>query len=65
MAVITDEIAKIIVSDANAKEFEGKKEVKAKNMNLKSSSFDIKTNQVVHKKVEQKSKKTRDKNSFK
>jgi methyl-accepting chemotaxis protein len=58
VAVITDEIAKIIVSDANAKEFEGKKDVKAKKMNLKSnSSFDIKTNQVVHKKVEQKTKK--------
>ncbi len=52
VAVITDEIAKIIVSDANAKEFKGKNEVKAKAMNLKSSSsFDIKTNQVVHKKV--------------
>ena len=62
VAVITDEIAKIIVSDANAKEFKGKNEVKAKAMNLKSSSsFDIKTNQVVHKKVKSDKVKTESK----
>ena len=33
VAVITDEIAKLVVSDANAKEFIGKNEVKAKNIN--------------------------------
>jgi methyl-accepting chemotaxis protein len=36
VALITDEIAKLVVSNANAKEFEGKNEVKAKNMNIKS-----------------------------
>ena len=52
IAVITDNIAKLVVSNADAKEFKGKNEVKAKEMNLKSnSSYDIKTNQVVHKKV--------------
>ena len=35
VAVITDEIAKLVVSNANAKEFNGKNEVKAKNINLK------------------------------
>ena len=34
VAVITDEIAKLVVSNANAKEFIGKNEVKAKKMNL-------------------------------
>ena len=34
VAVITDQIAKLIVNDANAKEFEGKNEVKAKEINL-------------------------------
>ncbi len=34
VAIITDEIAKLIVNDANAKEFEGKNEVKAKDINL-------------------------------
>ncbi len=38
VAVITDEIAKLVVSDANAKEFIGKNEVRAKNINLKSNS---------------------------
>ena len=52
VSVITDQIAKLIVSSANAKEFRGKNEVKAKEINLKSnSSYDIKTNQVVHKKT--------------
>ena len=35
VAVITDEIAKLVVSNANAKEFIGKNEIKAKNINLK------------------------------
>jgi methyl-accepting chemotaxis protein len=34
VAVITDEIAKLVVSNANEKEFIGKNEVKAKEMNL-------------------------------
>ena len=52
VAVVTDEIAKLVVSNADAKEFRGKNEVKSKEMNLKTnSSYDIRTNQVVHKKV--------------
>ena len=35
VAVITDNIAKLVVNSANAKEFIGKNEVKAKEMNLK------------------------------
>jgi methyl-accepting chemotaxis protein len=51
VAVVTDEIAKLVVSNANEKEFHGKNEVKAKDMHLKNdSSYDIKTNQVIHKK---------------
>ena len=52
VAVVTDEIAKLVVSNADAKEFNGKNEVKAKEMNLKhDSSYDIRTNEVVHKKT--------------
>ncbi|QKF76986.1 methyl-accepting chemotaxis protein [Arcobacter defluvii] len=36
VAVVTDEIAKLIVANANEKEFNGKNEVKAKDMNLTS-----------------------------
>jgi methyl-accepting chemotaxis protein len=55
VAVITDEIAKLIVNNANAKEFIGKNDVNAKEMNLKSSSsYGIKSNQVTQKKVEKK-----------
>ena len=56
VAVITDEIAKLVVSNANAKEFIGKNEVKAKRSFAKTSnsSYDIKTNQGLHKKVEHK-----------
>ncbi len=47
IAVITDEIAKLVVDNANAKEFIGKNEVKAKNMNIKAntstSSYSSKT----------------------
>ncbi|MDD2888451.1 MAG: cache domain-containing protein [Aliarcobacter sp.] len=39
VAEITDEIARLIVSDANAKEFMGKNEVRAKEMNKKSNSL--------------------------
>lgn len=35
IAVLTDEIAKLVVSDANAKEFIGKNEVKAKDISDK------------------------------
>ena len=51
VAVITDEIAKLVVSNANAKEFIGKNEVKAKRSFAKTdnSSYDIKTNKVLHK----------------
>ena len=35
VAVITDEIAKLVVTNANAKEFIGKDEVKARNINIK------------------------------
>lgn len=53
VAILTDEIAKLIVTNADAKEFHGKETVKAKSINLKhDSSYDIKTNQVVHKKTE-------------
>ena len=53
VAVITDEIAKLVVSNANAKEFIGKNEVKAKKSFAKTnnSSYDIKTNRVLHKTV--------------
>jgi methyl-accepting chemotaxis protein len=58
VAVITDEIAKLVVSNANAKEFIGKNEVKAKTMNKKANtSYDIKptiTTSTTHKKVESK-----------
>uniref|UniRef100_UPI004048B3D5 methyl-accepting chemotaxis protein n=1 Tax=Aliarcobacter sp. TaxID=2321116 RepID=UPI004048B3D5 len=38
VAIITDEIAKLIVNDANAKEFIGKNQVKARDMNLDNNS---------------------------
>jgi methyl-accepting chemotaxis protein len=37
IAVLTDEIAKLVVSDADTKEFIGKKEVKAKSLNTKNN----------------------------
>ena len=53
VAVITDEIAKLVVSNANDKEFAGKNEVKAKSVNKKSNtSSNLKTTQVIHKKKE-------------
>jgi methyl-accepting chemotaxis protein len=51
IAEITDKIAKLIVTNADEKEFAGKKEVKAKNMNANNnSSFDSKVVEVAHKK---------------
>ncbi|BAK74690.1 methyl-accepting chemotaxis protein [Arcobacter sp. L] len=47
VAVITDQIAKLVVSNANEKEFNGKNEVKAKDMNLNTAK---KENFVVAKK---------------
>jgi methyl-accepting chemotaxis protein len=61
VATITDEIAKLVVSNANAKEFIGKNEVKAKTINTKvNASYDIKpttstkATSTTHKKVESK-----------
>ncbi|KHF11354.1 hypothetical protein PO79_03415, partial [Vibrio parahaemolyticus] len=34
IAIVTDEISKLIVSDADSKEFVGKHDVKAKNVNV-------------------------------
>ncbi|MCT7561856.1 methyl-accepting chemotaxis protein [Aliarcobacter butzleri] len=52
VALITDEISKLIVSDADSKEFEGKNEVKVKDISIKSnSSYDIKMNEVLSKKA--------------
>ena len=42
VAVLTDEIAKLIVSDANAKEFAGKNEVKAKSLKATQHQKEIK-----------------------
>ena len=42
VAVLTDEIAKLIVSDANAKEFAGKNEVKAKSVKATQHQKEIK-----------------------
>ena len=41
VAVITDQIAKLVVSDANEKEFIGKNEVKAKDLNLEKAKTPI------------------------
>ena len=55
VAVVTDDIAKLVVSNADAKEFIGKNEVKAKNMNLKpSSSYEVKSSHTTHKKTHSK-----------
>jgi len=56
VALVTDEIARLVVSNANAKEFIGKNDVKAKRSFAKNSnsSTDIKTDKVAHKKVEKK-----------
>ena len=54
VASITDQIAKLIVNDANEKEFLGKNEVKAKNLNSSKSQSIQKSTNV--KKVETKNK---------
>ena len=56
VAVLTDEIAKLVVFNANAKEFIGKNEVRAKSINVKSnvSSHNSRPTQVIHKKTEHK-----------
>ena len=55
VALITDEIAKLVVNNANAKEFNGKESVKGKNLNVKSnSSHELKSTPITHKKVESK-----------
>ncbi len=55
VAVITDEIAKLVVSNANAKEFKGKDSVKAKELNIElNSSHNTSSTQVIQKKVEHK-----------
>ena len=60
IAVLTDEIAKLVVSDADTKEFNGKNKVKAKSLNIKKDSFyDIKTNEVVYQKAPQKTTTTK------
>jgi methyl-accepting chemotaxis protein len=42
VALITDTIAKLVVTNANAKEFDGKDEVRAKNLNLKKTIKKVK-----------------------
>jgi len=54
VAVITDQIAKLVVSNADEKEFIGKKEVRAKNMNLNtkvSTHIQAPVKKFEHKKV--------------
>ena len=56
VALITDNIAKLVVSNANAKEFEGKNEVKSKSLNIKSNQVN---NQVTPKNISIKSATTK------
>ena len=50
-AGVTDEIAKLVLDDANKKEFKGKNEVKGKNVNTKqSSSYEVNIVKPVQKK---------------
>ena len=58
VAIITDDIAKLVVSNANAKEFIGKNEVTAKDIIKKVASFTTKEVNQSHKKVENHSVKT-------
>ena len=52
VAILTDDIAKLVVNNADAKEFIGKNEVKAKDIKLKhDSSYDVRISEVVHKKI--------------
>ena len=60
VALVADNIAKLVVSNANDKEFEGKNEVKAKSLNIKKdSSYNVKTNEVVYQKAPQKTATTK------
>ncbi|MDN5053225.1 methyl-accepting chemotaxis protein [Aliarcobacter butzleri] len=60
VALVTDNIAKLVVGNANDKEFEGKNEVKAKSLNIKKdSSYNVKTNEVVYQKAPQKTTTTK------
>ena len=60
VALVIDNIAKLVVSNANDKEFEGKNEVKAKSLNIeKDSSYNVKTNEVVYQKAPQKTTTTK------
>ena len=56
VAVVTDEIAKLVVSNANAKEFAGKNEVQAKDIlkSIKKSESKKNTTKSTHKKIEPK-----------
>ncbi|WP_419769476.1 MAG: methyl-accepting chemotaxis protein [Candidatus Marinarcus sp.] len=60
VAVLTDEIAKLIVSDADAKEFKGKYEAKAKNMNMDKKEKDKSTQQKIESKNTHKSQKRKE-----
>ena len=60
VALVTDNIAKLVVGNTNDKEFEGKNEVKAKSLNIeKDSSYNVKTNEVVYQKAPQKTTTTK------
>lgn len=55
VAVITDNLAKLIVNNADSKEFKGKNEVKAKEINVKADSFnEVKKINSTPKKIEKK-----------
>ena len=54
VAVVTDQIAKLIVNNANAKEFIGKNEVKAKDLIKKIGSQSVKEANQISKKIESK-----------
>ena len=57
MAVITDDIAKVVINDTNAKQFTGKDQVVTKKIDLKlNSSFDLKPAKNMKKTVESKVK---------
>ena len=66
IAVTTDEIAKLVVENANAKEFEGKNNVKAKetkNFNTNTSNIVVKNKPIKIQKISTKSKIIEDNNS--
>ncbi|MFY9082586.1 methyl-accepting chemotaxis protein, partial [Aliarcobacter butzleri] len=55
IAIVTEEIAKLVVKDANAKEFIGKNEVKAKNIDILEEKSVKPTQKDISKKAETKS----------